>query len=163
MAPDSLPEVVGRAVNAARPRAEAKGIQFEYDEPGAPVLALMDRTRIAQVVSNLLDNALQHTPEGGRVEVSLALREGDRVRVAVTDDGEGIPAEELERVFDRFYRVDSSRSRASGGAGLGLTIVKGLVEAHGGSVGAESPAVGGTRVWFELVRFSGDPSPDGGR
>ena len=112
-------------MNAARPRADAKGIQLEYDEPEEPVLALMDRTRIAQVVSNLLDNALQHTPQGGRVEVSLALSEGDRVRVAVADDGEGIPEEDLERVFDRFYRVDSSRSRASGGAGLGLTIVKG--------------------------------------
>ena len=126
------------------------------------MLALMDRTRIAQVVSNLLDNALQHSPEGGRVEVSLALPEEGRVRVAVADDGDGIPAEDLERVFDRFYRVDSSRSRASGGAGLGLTIVKGLVEAHGGDVGAESPAAGGTRVWFELDRFSGDPSSDGG-
>lgn len=162
MAPDSLPEVVGRAVNAARPRAEAKGIQLEYDEPEGPLLALMDRTRIAQVVSNLLDNALQHTPEGGWVEVSLALWEGDRVRVAVTDDGEGIPAEDLQWVFDRFYRVDSSRSRASGGAGLGLTIVKGLVEAHGGSVGAESPSRGGTRVWFELDRSSEEPSSDGG-
>ncbi len=162
LAPDSLPEVVGRSVNAARPRAEAKGIQLEYDEPEEPVLALMDRTRIAQVVSNLLDNALQHTPEGGQVEVSLALLEGGRVRVAVTDNGEGIPEEDLQRVFDRFYRVDSSRSRASGGAGLGLTIVKRLVEAHGGNVGAESPAQGGTRVWFELARFSGDPSSDDG-
>lgn len=162
MEPDSLPEVVGRAVNAARPRAEANSIQLDYGEPEEPVLALMDRTRIAQVVSNLLDNALQHTPEGGRVEVSLVLLEGDRVRVAVTDNGEGIPEEDLQRIFDRFYRVDSSRSRASGGAGLGLTIVKGLVEAHGGSVGAESPSHGGTRVWFELARFSGDPSSDGG-
>ena len=161
MAPDSLPEVVARSVNAARPRAEAKGIQLEYDEPDEPVLALMDRTRIAQVVSNLLDNALQHTPEGGRVEVSLALLEGDRVRVAVTDDGAGIPEEDLQRVFDRFYRVDSSRSRASGGAGLGLTIVKRLVEAHGGNMGAESPATGGTRVWFELARYSEDPSSGG--
>ncbi len=162
MEPDSLQEVVGRAVNAARPRAEANSIQLDYGEPEEPVLALMDRTRIAQVISNLLDNALQHTPEGGRVEVSLALLEGDRVRVAVTDNGEGIPEEDLQRVFDRFYRVDSSRSRASGGAGLGLTIVKGLVEAHGGSVGAESPSQGGTRVWFDLARFSGDPSSDGG-
>ena len=155
MVPDSLPEVVARSLNAARPRAEANGIQLEYDEPEEPVLVLMDRTRIAQVVSNLLDNALQHTPQGGRVEVSLALLAGDRVRVAVTDDGEGIPEEDLQQVFDRFYRVDSSRSRASGGAGLGLTIVKRLVEAHSGNVGAESPAPGGTRVWFELARFSG--------
>ena len=162
MVVDSLPEGVGRAVNAARPRAEAQGVQLEYEAPEEVVLAPMDRTRIAQVVSNLLDNALQHTPEGGRVEVSLELREGDRVRVSVTDDGAGIPEEDLQRVFDRFYRVDSSRSRASGGAGLGLTIVKGLVEAHGGDVGAESPARGGTRVWFELVRSGEDPLPGGG-
>jgi signal transduction histidine kinase len=111
----------------------------------------MDVQKIGRVLSNLLDNALRHTPRGGTVEVRAEASDA-RVRVEVCDDGEGIRAEDLPRVFERFYRGEKSRSRETGGSGLGLTIVKGIVEAHGGDVGIESRPGTGTRVWFSLPR-----------
>ena len=96
-----------------------------------------DARRLVQVVRNLVDNALVHAES--RVEVS-ARRAGDRVEIRVADDGPGVPAEHAERIFDRFYRVDESRSRATGGAGLGLAITKQLVELHGGKIWYEKPA-----------------------
>src|SRR6185369_7872837 len=92
-----------------------------------PVLA--DQTRMGQVIRNLLENAITHTPEGGAVSVVIEAREG-AVRLVVTDSGPGIPDEHLPFVFERFYRADASRARATGGAGLGLAIVRQLVEAH---------------------------------
>ena len=115
------------------------------------VFVLADRDRIAQVISNLLDNALRHTPEGGAVQVTTLATPGE-VQVEVCDTGEGISDEDLPRVFERFYRVEKSRSRATGGAGLGLAIAAGIVEAHGGQIGAESAVGQGTRVWFTLPR-----------
>jgi two-component system sensor histidine kinase BaeS len=100
------------------------------------------------VLANLLQNAVRYTPEGGRVSVSAERRPGD-VLVSVSNTGEGIPEADLPRVFERFYRVEKSRDRARGGAGIGLAIVKQLVELSGGRVGAES-AVGTTRFWFSL-------------
>ena len=171
LATDSLDDVVAGAVDAARARAEAGGVSLHYmalegqalalgtdpvrrSQSGTVawggVLCVMDRTRIAQVVSNLLDNAVQHTPPGGSVTVGMGLTAPGTVRVSVADDGEGIPAEYLPLIFERFYRVDPSRSRATGGAGLGLTIARRLVEAHGGTIWAESPEYGGTTVSFEL-------------
>ena len=150
LATDSLDDVIARAVDAARPRAEAGGVSLRYTAPEQQVLAVMDRTRIAQVVSNLLDNAVQHTPPGGSVAVAMGLSAPGMARVSVADDGEGIPAEDLPLIFERFYRVDPSRSRATGGAGLGLTIARRLVEAHGGTIWAESPELSGATVYFEL-------------
>jgi signal transduction histidine kinase len=146
--PVDLPTLVEEAYGMFAPQFAEKGIQVtrELDPDLAPVTA--DRARLLQVMRNLLDNAQAYTPEGGAVTVSAA-REGDGVRLAVANTGPGIPAEELPFVFERFYRVDKSRSRASGGAGIGLAIVKQLIEAHGGAVGAES-ADGTTRVWFAL-------------
>jgi signal transduction histidine kinase len=109
----------------------------------------MDRARIAQVVGNLLENAVQHTPEGGEVAVLAEVIE-PAARVSVGDTGEGIPPEDLPYVFERFYRVDHSRSRGTGGVGLGLTIAKQLVEAHGGAIRAESTPGQGSRFIFEL-------------
>jgi signal transduction histidine kinase len=147
---DSLDELVSRSVDAARPRAEASGVDLVYRPPGQLTLVDMDRTRIAQVVSNILDNAVQHTPAGGQVRVAVDTAGDARARVTVDDDGEGIPSEDLPLVFERFYRVDASRSRSTGGAGLGLTIAKRLVESHGGVIWAESGSSRGTRVNFEL-------------
>lgn len=125
-----------------------RGIALEGSvEAGLPPLAA-DRARLLQVLRNLLDNALRYTPRGGAVRVSAA-RSGDAVELAVANQGVEIPAADLPFVFERFYRVDKSRSRASGGAGIGLAIVKQLVEAHGGRVGAES-GDGITRVWVSL-------------
>jgi len=107
----------------------------------------MDTQRIGRVLANLLHNALQHTPSGGVVEVS-ATRAHGHVRVQVKDTGEGIPAEDLPNVFEQFYRSEKSRSRATGGAGLGLAIAKGIVEAHGGRITVESEAGKGAAFTF---------------
>ena len=149
LSPDSLEDVLRKAVEAIRPRAEAGGltlsIQFSSELPLVP----LDRTRIAQLMGNLLENAISHTPQGGSVTVS-AERIGDVARVTVADTGEGISADDLSQVFERFYRVDPSRARTTGGAGLGLTIVKQLVEAHGGVIRAESTQGKGSRFIFDL-------------
>ena len=97
-----------------------------------------------------MENAIQHTPEGGRVSVQAEVVEAKLVRVAVVDTGEGIPPDELPQVFERFYRVDPSRARTTRGAGLGLTIAKQLVEAHGGSIRAESSLGQRSSFIFEL-------------
>ncbi len=114
-----------------------------------PVLA--DRTRLLQVLLNLVRNAISYTPDGGIVSISLGVDEasGDHVELAVSDTGIGIPPEDLQRVFDRFYRTDDSRARSSGGFGLGLAIVRDLVDAMGGSISAESTVGEGSR--FRLL------------
>ena len=103
------------------------------------------------MLANLLTNALRHTPPGGSVNVSARRQRADQIEIAVADNGEGIAAEHLDRVFERFYRIDPARSRASGGTGIGLAIVRAIVEAHGGSVTATSPGIGpGTTVTLLL-------------
>ena len=145
----SLSDLAKSSVEAFRPAAEGKGITLRLEAlPDLP-LVRMDRTRIAQALGNLLDNAVRHTPEGGVVSVSMEVT-GELVRVLVEDTGEGVPDEELGQIFDRFYRVDPSRSRATGGTGLGLTIARQLVEAHGGIIWAERRPEGGSRFVFEL-------------
>ena len=142
-------ELLQSCVEAIRPRAEAKGIALSIDvAPSLPTLDV-DPSRIAQVVGNLLDNAVTHTPEGGKITVSARLAV-DIVQVDVTDNGRGIAQEDLPRLFDRFYRADPSRSRHTGGTGLGLTIARRLVEAHGGQIEAESVVGGGSRFSVRL-------------
>ena len=148
--PNSLGEVLSRSVEAFRTRAEAKGVDVSLQvSPGLP-LVILDRTRIAQVVGNLLENGVHHTPQGGQIKVSVAATGTGNARVTVEYSGEGILPEEIPLVFERFHRVDPSRSRATGGVGLGLTIVKQLVEAHGGAIHAESTPGQGSRFIFEL-------------
>ena len=147
---DSLPDVLNRSVEAFRARTEAEGIKLSIQSPTGFSLVNMDRTRIAQVVSNLLENAIQHTPRSGRVELILAEAGPTRATITVSDTGEGIPAEELPNLFERFHRVDPSRARSTGGAALGLTIAKQLVEAHGGYIYAESALGHGSRFTFEI-------------
>lgn len=113
-----------------------------------------DEHRLTQVVASLLANTRVHTPAGTRVDLSIV--EGDdTIQLVVVDDGPGIPEDAMEHVFDRFYRADPSRSRISGGAGLGLSIVQAIVEAHGGSVSAEPVDEGGTRITIELPKTQG--------
>jgi two-component system heavy metal sensor histidine kinase CusS len=123
--------------------AEA-GITLSMAAP-EQVVACLNRTLFQRAVGNLVANALAHTPSGGNVSLS-ATREGDTVRVEVSDSGQGIPPEDLARVFDRFYRVDRARSSTSGGSGLGLAIVKGIVLLHGGTADITSEVGRGTRV-----------------
>jgi two-component system, OmpR family, sensor histidine kinase BaeS len=118
----------------------------------APALNLpvrADRDRLAQVLGNLLENALRHTPDGGRIEV-LAAPTGKEVRLKVSDSGSGFPPDALPHVFERFYRADSSRGRASGGSGLGLAIVSAIVQLHGGRVSAGNAASGGASLTVRL-------------
>ena len=147
--PGSLVETVRESVEGARAKAEASGVVLSVDLPAESPTIAFDRTRISQVVGNLLDNAVRHTPTGGMVTVSAAVGQS-RACVTVADTGEGIPDDVLPFVFDRFYRVDPSRSRATGGAGLGLTIARKLVDAHGGSIRVESEAGRGTSFTFDL-------------
>ena len=154
----SLAFLLEESVEAFRPRAESKNIQLTLDIPVDVPELPMDHTRISQVVSNLLENAIFHTPEGGRVTVTTGT-DGSAITVTVSDSGPGIPAEELPRVFDRLYRVDPSRARTTGGAGLGLTIARQLVEAHGGRIWAESAPGEGARFSFSLPWYQ-DESPD---
>jgi signal transduction histidine kinase len=118
----------------------------------------VDPERIGQVLANLLDNALRHTPAGGRVTVALDT-DPDGVRMSVRDTGEGIPADHLPRVFERFYRADTARDRGHGGSGIGLAIVRALVRAHGGRVAAHSDGPGaGTTITVTLPP-AGDAAP----
>ena len=130
------------------PLAAARGIQVEV--PSAPARARADRDRVAQILGNYLSNAIRHAPDGSAITVSSALPEG-RARLAVTDRGPGLAPDQLEAVFERFYRVDPARSRPTGGSGIGLTIARALAEAMGGRAWAERPADGiGVTFLLEL-------------
>jgi two-component system OmpR family sensor kinase/two-component system sensor histidine kinase BaeS len=142
-------------------QASGKGISLEIDIPERALLVHADADRTRQVVHNLLANALQHTPAGGkiRVEVSHAQAPGsdkaylhplDSVRISVLDTGVGLSAEEMPRVFDRLWRADRSRSRLRGGSGLGLAIARYLVEGQGGRIGVDSRLGKGSTFWFTL-------------
>ena len=149
--PGSMGEVVARSVEAHRPQAQAKGVSLSSSTQTALQEVEMDRTRIEQVLGNLLQNAIRHTPSDGRVDVTVEASES-AVKVTVADTGEGISPDDLPHVFDRLFRADPSRTRTTGGAGLGLTIARQLVEAHGGSIRAESTPSQGSRLIFEIPR-----------
>ncbi len=125
------------------------GVTLTTEVAKDPVIAELDRTLIQRAVGNLISNAVAHTLDGGTVAITTH-SEAARVRVEVVDTGVGIPAEALPRVFDRFYRVDSSRSKASGGTGLGLAIVQGIMSLHGGNVEIASEPGVGTRVTLRM-------------
>ena len=148
--PCPLEELLRHSVEAVQPRAEAKGVSISLKASEGFPTARIDRTRISQVIANLLDNAIFHTTKGGSVTVSSVIKDRSRVEVTVADTGEGIPVDVLPLVFERFYRVDPSRTRATGGTGLGLTIARQLVELHGGTIHAGNNPGGGSRFIFEL-------------
>ena len=139
--PTDLAAVIEHAVEGCRPAAERAGHAIELRLPESAIKLHGDRARLSQVFSNLIGNACKFTPDGGRVRVEARI-EGDRAVVAVRDDGIGIAAANLERVFDMFAQVDESFERAHGGLGIGLTLVRRLVEMHGGTVVAKSSGLG---------------------
>jgi signal transduction histidine kinase len=141
--PVALADVVDRAVGAVHPRAEAGGITLRVDVADDLPLVDVDPQRIGQVLRNLLDNALAHTPASGEIVVAASLAE-HWIEVRVRDTGVGIAPEDLPYVFERFYRADRSRARATGGTGLGLAIARHWVEAHGGEIRVESAVGQGT-------------------
>lgn len=137
----TVKNLVDAAVARLQRQFEEKGVSFSTQISQELPLIWVDPDRIGQVLLNLMGNALQFTPTGGEVVIK-ANSDQNEVRVAISDNGIGIPPEELARLFTRFYRVDKSRARSIGGSGIGLTIAKHLVEAHGGRIWAESPGIG---------------------
>ena len=147
LGPVELAPLVATSLDLMRERADGKRIKLGFDgPPGLRVVA--DRRALEQILTNLLDNAVKFTPEGGRVTV-LADGTGPSVVLSVLDTGPGIEPRHRERLFERFYRVDTGRARESGGTGLGLAIVKHLAQAQRGEVGVES-GQGGSRFWVKL-------------
>jgi two-component system OmpR family sensor kinase len=148
--PVDLALLVGAAVDAARAADPERLIDVEGE---SPLVVLGGESRLRQVVDNLLTNARLHTPAGTPVHVRLA-SEGKRLVLEVSDEGPGVPAEEADRIFERFHRLDRSRARSKGGVGLGLAIVRSVVEAHGGTVVYRPRPGGGS-----LFRVSLPPAP----
>ena len=142
----NLRGLVDEVVDMLRPKAAQKGLALDIDNPEVYVRA--DRARIRQVLVNLIDNAIAYT-DSGTVRCRIR-RRIDKVRIEVVDTGKGIDEDHLQRIFERFYRVDPDRSRESGGTGLGLSIVKQIISAHGEQIHVESTKGRGTRFWFEL-------------
>jgi two-component system sensor histidine kinase BaeS len=146
-----LPDLISDTIESVQAQAQARGLRVsgEVDPTLAPVL--IDPARIQRVLTNLVRNAIRHTPAGGTI--TLTAREtGDSVQVSVVDSGEGIAPEEQQQIFERFYRGDPARSRDGGGAGLGLTIARGLVEAHGGRIWVDSAPGRGAAFHFTLPK-----------
>ena len=158
LAPVDITALVQRKLSQAELKAREKGVELKMPVARQIPSVEVDATRIEQVMGNLVDNAIKHTPSGGSVTVSIDLAAGNHAHridrphlvISVADTGEGIPAEHLPGVFERFYRVEDSRSRSAGGAGLGLAIVKQMVEAHGGRVWAESEPGKGSTFYVAL-------------
>ncbi len=153
-----MADVVSSVIQGLKKQAEDKGIELslELSSPSLPVRA--DKERMEQVLINLIDNAIKYTPEGGKVKVS-ARKEDSKIRVDVEDTGIGIPAKDIPRIFERFYRVDKARSRELGGTGLGLAIVKHIILSHRGKVWVTSEVGKGSRFSFTLPVDDGSCSP----
>jgi signal transduction histidine kinase len=145
-----LRPVVEQVLDETRPQAERRDVVVALDS-AAPVELAADEHRLHQVVANLFSNAIRHSPKGGRVTLRVAAHDGT-ARLEVLDEGPGIPAEEAERVFERFYRSDHARAATEGGSGLGLAIARWIVELHGGTIRAEEAEPHGCRMVVELPR-----------
>ncbi len=143
-----------RAQAESRYRERGVALTVEVSPAAAHAMVEVDPDRLGQVLTNLLDNALRHTPAGGHVELA-ADRDGPWLSVHVRDDGEGIAAEHLPHLFDRFYRVDTARDRAHGGSGVGLAIARAITRAHGGTVAATSAGPGAGSIFTVRVPAAG--------
>jgi len=147
--PVSPEELVVSVAEMFRDAAREKAISLETQvAPSLPII-MADPDRLRQVFGNLISNALRHTPAGGRITLAASALDG-AVQFSVSDTGPGLTPEEQAQVFERFWRADTSRSRDGGGSGLGLTIARYLVEAHGGDIGVESAPDQGARFWFTI-------------
>jgi signal transduction histidine kinase len=147
--PQDIGELIRDTMAALQPKANDKGLTLNTDLPDSLPILNIDAHRIKQVLYNLLVNAVAHTGKGGMITVTVKAH-NDAVSVSVSDTGEGIPPEDLPNIFERFYRVDKSRARSTGGSGLGLTIAKRLVQAHGGTINVKSELGKGSTFTFTL-------------
>ena len=145
-----LSSLVRGVVERLRPQFAEKGLDLAIEDTAGALAVLADRDRTEQVLVNLLGNAVQYTPSGGQITVRLA-RDRQHVRISIQDTGIGLSHEDISHIFQRFYRVDKSRSRIGGGSGIGLTIARYLVEAQAGKIWAESSGPGqGSTFYFTL-------------
>lgn len=154
VAPSDLDEVVRSAMSGIESKAQRFGIELHYDDAlGTPPrnACVCDAQKIYQVLLNLLDNAIKYTDPGGKVRVSV-LDERDHITIRISDTGVGIPEEDLPQLFDRFYRVNKDRSRATGGSGLGLAISKQIVDLHGGTLAVQSEVGAGSTFDVRLPK-----------
>ncbi|GAB4211227.1 MAG: hypothetical protein OHK0022_45510 [Roseiflexaceae bacterium] len=147
--PVDLTALVIRTIDALQPTLHSRQLDVQLDLPDDPLVVQADAGRVGQVLYNLLNNAIAHTPPGSQIVVGCELHD-QKVLVSVRDTGSGIAVEDLPFIFERFFRADRSRTRATGGVGLGLTIAKQLVERHGGQIWAESTAGRGSTFSFTL-------------
>jgi signal transduction histidine kinase len=146
-----LPPLVAETLAVLAPELERKRIAVRATLPPGLPLVYADADRLTEILLNLLDNAIRHTPDEGSIHIAATVTTGEHaMRVSIADSGPGVAAEERERVFERFYRLDTSRTAATGGSGLGLAIVRALVEAHGGTISLDVAPEGGARFTFTL-------------
>ena len=146
----ALPALVDEVMLGFRAQAKKKGIEIKSELPhGLEMIA--DRSKIEQVLTNLINNAIKYNKEKGFARI-YSEQLSDKIKIVVEDSGSGIPAKDIPRIFERFYRVDKARSRELGGTGLGLSIVKHIIELHSGTVGVESTEGLGSKFWFTIPK-----------
>lgn len=148
-------KISAEVVEQLEEKAQKKEIRIKLQDPGQKLMVYADGQRISQVITNLVSNGINYTPDGGEVSVYFDIGKKN-ITTYVKDTGEGIPKEHLHRIFERFYRVDKSRSREKGGTGLGLAIVKHILEGHNTKADVESTVGKGSIFSFKLQRFKGE-------
>ena len=129
--------------------SKSQNVTFTRLIPEESYYVDVDTDKLTQVIDNIISNALKYSPDGGNIRFGMTVQD-TMLKVMVSDDGMGIPKENVERIFDRFYRVDRARARSMGGTGLGLAIARDMIEAHGGKIWAESEEGHGTTIFFTL-------------
>jgi len=158
--PLDLTALLQHLIDGLQPRADAKGVALTLDSPAVPCLAEGDAHLLTRAIENLLDNALRHTPSGGSVRVTCAA-ERDALTFSIADTGPGIPAPDLPHLFTPLFRGETSRNRRTGGAGLGLTIARRILRAHGGDLSARNAETGGAIFTASLPRASSSITANG--
>jgi signal transduction histidine kinase len=161
-APLDIADVAADVVRRTTPLAQSHGVQLSLTAESQESTVEADPDRLQQVLLILIDNAIKHTPSGGRVDVRVR-RHGQHAEIEVADTGSGISPEHLPRIFDRFYRADKARARAAGGTGLGLAIAKMLIDAHSGQLHISSTLSAGTQVTVSLPLLAHRPASLSGR
>ena len=140
---------VAEAIDRARPLAESRSVHIDVKSPERSLHVMAKRRELVSALGNLVENAVKYSDDNGRVDITIR-GESDRVSVAVADHGPGIPHQDLDRIFERFYRVDRARSRDTGGTGLGLAIVRHVASNHGGDVSVSSVEGEGSTFTFTI-------------